>query len=539
MLSKNEKGLVDKMFREQRYTLPLIGIILAVVVFIWVRPESVINYLMIATVFVILVSILFALKNMLFHKAEENNSDNYIKTELENTAKRRLEGVSLSFNKLALSFEQLTEHKESLDSSDMNVVFEELSSHLCRNCNKCKVCWEKHFGESYEATCEMLELARAQGEIFVEDLPEHFIKHCIRTSELIVETNRNLRMAKMKLSWHNRLAESREAVAGQLEEVSRIVKDFSGNLYNTGDIIELQRSKINSKLRSNHVKVQRVMMFERANRGMELHLRAKCKDGRCITTKEAAMLIGLAIGKKFVPREDSRNVIGREYADYVFCEDANFKVLTGVARASKIKGELSGDNFSFLYPDTSDVVMMLSDGMGTGADASKESELVIELLEEFLEAGFREEPAVKLINSVLVLKSEHAMFSTVDLCVINLCAATCEFVKVGAATTFIKRKDWVETISSTTMPAGMLNRVDFERKSKKLYDGDYVIMVSDGVLDCVQEEDKEAFLQKVIMDIDIQSPQEIANIILSAALKQQGYVPMDDMTVLVTGIWKK
>ena len=183
--------------------------------------------------------------------------------------------------------------------------------------------------------------------------------------------------------------------------------------------------------------------------------------------------------------------------------------------------------------------MMLSDGMGTGADASKESEMVIELLEQFLEAGFQEEPAVKLINSVLVLKSEHTLFSTVDLCVINLCAGTCEFVKVGAATTFIKRNNWVETISSTTMPAGMINRIELERKCKKLYDGDFVIMVSDGVLDCIKEEDKEEFLQKVIMNIASKSPQEVANAILTAALMQQSYEPVDDMTVLVCGLWEK
>ncbi|WP_066712564.1 SpoIIE family protein phosphatase [Clostridium sp. Marseille-P299] len=498
-----------------------------------------INTMLGVTIFIVLVCVVTIIQNLIRKGGATFSSGNYVKEELENTARKRLEGLSGSFNKLALSFEQLTDPKSTLDGEDMNLVFEGISGHLCGNCSKCRMCWEKHFEESYNATCILLDKAKEQGMVTLKDLPEHFLKHCINSEGFVTETNRNLMLAKMKLSWHNRLAESREAVAGQLEEVARIVKEFSNDICSTGEIIELQKRKINTKLRSHRVKVQRVMMFERENRGMELHIRAKCKDGRCITTKEAAMLVGLALNKKFVPREDSRNVIGKDYADYVFCEDANFKVLTGVARASKVKGELSGDNFSFLYPDSSDVVMMLSDGMGTGEEASRESEMVIELLEEFLEAGFQEEPAVKLINSVLVLKSEHTMFSTVDLCVINLCAGTCEFVKVGAATTFIKRSNWVETISSTTMPAGMLNRIEFERKCKKLYDGDFVIMVSDGVLDCIDEEEKEEFLQKVIMNITCKSPQEIANAILTAALMQHSYEPVDDMTVLVSGIWEK
>lgn len=501
--------------------------------------KSMLINLLVATVFVILLCVVTMFKNLLQSKWMNENNDVYIKEELENIARKRLEGMSGSLNKLALSFEQLTDPKKMLDDQDMGIVFEGISSNLCVDCNKCRVCWEKHFQESYAATCELLEQAREQGSVEVEDLPPYFIKHCIHTGEFVVETNRNLSLARLKLSWHNRLAESREAVAGQLEEVARIVKDFSYNICSTGEIIELQKKKVSVKLRSHHVKVQRVMMFERENRGTELHLRARCNDGRCITTKEAAMIIGHALNKRFIPREDSRNVIGRDFADYVFCEDANFKVLTGVARASKVKGELSGDNFSFLYPDSMDVVMMLADGMGSGEAAAKESEMVIELLEEFLEAGFREEPAVKLINSVLVLRSEHTMFSTVDLCVINLCAGTCDFVKVGAATTFIKRRDFVETISSTTMPVGMVNQIELEKKTKKLYDGDFVIMVSDGVLDCIMDEEKEAFLQKVIKEIEYQNPQEIANAILTAALMQHAYEPVDDMTVLVSGIWKK
>ena len=58
-------------------------------------------------------------------------------------------------------------------------------------------------------------------------------------------------------------------------------------------------------------------------------------------------------------------------------------------------------------------------------------------------------------------------------------------------------------------------------------------------MDCIKEEDKEEFLQKVIMNIASKSPQEVANAILTAALMQQSYEPVDDMTVLVCGLWEK
>ena len=110
----------------------------------------------------------------------------------------------------------------------------------------------------------------------------------------------------------------------------------------------------------------------------------------------------------------------------------------------------------------------MSDGMGSGIDAAKESGMVVELLEQFLESGFSDETAAKLVNSALVLKRKDDMFSTVDLCTIDLYTGMCRFLKAGAATTFIKRDQWVEAISSTSMALGMVDQVDFETASRKL-----------------------------------------------------------------------
>lgn len=527
------------MKNERRYLLPVAGVCVALVTFFSVDPDRVVSYLLFASILLVLVGFSAVVIGFLQGKGSVDNGEEYVKHELKHTAKMKLEGISNSFLKLASSFNYLSEVKEALDIEDMGGVLEEVSENLCRNCNKCTFCWDKRFAQSYEAVNQLLQTGRMNGAVTYEDMPDIMREYCIQVPGFIEETNRNLALAKLKLTWHNRMAESREAVAGQLKEIARIVEDFSGNLCDTGEIIEVKKRIVNKKLRHHRVRTQRVLMFERESRGMEVHITARCMKGRCITTKEMANLVGQALGKRLIPRDDSKNVVGNTYADYVFCEDANYKVLTGVARASKNKGEVNGDNFSFLYPDSQDVVMMLSDGMGTGEKAFEESNMVIELLEQFLEAGFREEPAIRLINSVLVLKSEQSMFSTVDVCLLNLCAGTCDFVKIGAATTFIKRDRYVEAISSNSIPAGVLNSVDYTKTSKKLYDGDYVIMVSDGVLDCVTEEDKESYLKKVIMSITYKTPQELANAILSAMLEKHGYEPADDMTVLVTGVWRK
>ena len=53
-------------------------------------------------------------------------------------------------------------------------------------------------------------------------------------------------------------------------------------------------------------------------------------------------------------------------------------------------------------------------GISGGADASRESRRLIELLERFLEAGVGKDTALKLINSTEVY--ERKGYSTLDVC---------------------------------------------------------------------------------------------------------------------------
>ena len=195
--------------------------------------------------------------------------------------------------------------------------------------------------------------------------------------------------------------------------------------------------------------------------------------------------------------------------------------------------------FSFLHKEEGQFLASLSDGMGTGLNAYQESEKVVDLLEQFLEAGFSQETAVKMINSALVLRDQGKTFSTIDISSIDLYSGVCEFLKIGAATSFIRRGNWVEAITSTSLPAGIFQQTDFEKTCRKLYDGDMVIMVTDGVLDVLPAEHQESLMKDIILEHQTNNPKELADYILSRVRQYKSGRFCDDMTVLVVGIWKR
>ena len=68
----------------------------------------------------------------------------------------------------------------------------------------------------------------------------------------------------------------------------------------------------------------------------------------------------------------------------------------------------------------------------------------------------------------------------------------------------------MEAISSESLAAGLMQQVDFETSSRKLYHGDYLIMMTDGVLDALPPEREEETMKEIIMDIHEETPREMS-----------------------------
>lgn len=467
------------------------------------------------------------------------HEEDVVQGKVKETVQNRLNDFADSFKTLSKTFYGISETKGSLSKSDVNYIFDELSDKLCKSCKNCNACWKNNFYDTYKAAFTILGAAERRGEVRKEDVPAQFARKCLKLNEFLTETNRSLEMAKINLNWHNRLAQSREAIAGQLGEVATIIEDFSVNLYDGINIEDGIEETVKEHMKQYHMDVQTVTILEKRNKRQEYYLMARTRNGRCVTMREAATYLGQVVGKRVRPIEGSKNIVSKDYNMCVFVEDVNFKTLTGVARIPQSNETISGDNYSIIQLNNGELVMTLSDGMGTGEQACEESQSVVELLEQFMEAGFKEESAIKLINSILVLRADQQTCSTIDMSIIDLFTGMCDFIKVGAAATFIKRGNEVEAITSTSLPVGVLNEVDIQGVSKKLYDGDMIIMVTDGVLDCMKGKEKEKAFSELIEKMETENPQEIAEELLENAKEQNDYIASDDMTIIVAGLWKK
>jgi len=444
-----------------------------------------------------------------------------------------------SYQELARVFSAYVEQRESTEPEEQVQVGREVSVSVCAECPKYSMCWEERKEECRYAFDAMAEEIGKNGILEPECLPEYVLDHCILSKRLVEDWNRIASVKRLKKTAFRQMMEGKEALVHQLQETAQCFFRLSEEENRCGTFSKEKEKEWRSRLKPYHLRVGEVIVRERPGKGREWEMALRSDGRRGVTVRLVEQLLGEWLGIPVKEVLYHSRVITEEEQRLVFQEEPTYCVRTGAACTIKKEQNISGDSFSFFYEEEGEISMILSDGMGSGEMAAKESEEILDLLERMLSAGFREETAIHLINSVLALRAEQQSFATLDISRVNLYSGVCKFIKIGGAATYIKRGNWLECVSARTLPIGMVQHTDYDSVVKKLYDGDVIIMVSDGVLEAVPETERERFLLNALGEDTEQKPQVMAGRILNASLMVQNYEPKDDMTVLVCGIYRQ
>lgn len=345
--------------------------------------------------------------------------------------------------------------------------------------------------------------------------------------------------------WQRKLQENQGLLAEHLKEMAHIMAKIAKETCRCRPMGERRFKQMSRLLRESGIQLKNFFEMEHEDGHWEISLtmrnlgekRIRAGESEHISTEDVADFISVAMNTRLCPSKNSPMYLTKEYNTYYFLEEPPYHLLTGFAKAVKEGEKMSGDNYSFYEADTGKLVVILSDGMGSGEMANRDSGRVIEMMERLLEAGFAKESAVQMINGALAAAGQEQNMSTLDICSMDLYSGECEFVKVGAACTYIKRGHLVDRLSAQNLPLGVFQQIEPEMMSRTLQNGDYVIMLSDGVLDALSQGLGEEILPEIIGRMEYTNPNEMANQILAYCIKQSKGQIRDDMTVLVTGIW--
>ncbi|HIZ07572.1 MAG TPA: SpoIIE family protein phosphatase [Candidatus Eubacterium avistercoris] len=450
---------------------------------------------------------------------------------------RKLEGYAESFEKLSRTFDRMNRYKEDFSAEELSRMQTEVTGRVCIACGQSAICWASEDPPMYQVLYRFLQTLQKGQDI--EENTKELEEHCPYYGEMVEQILQIFEKAKLNMAWYNRLQENREVIAQQLNAMAYIMEDCARENKDISRQEGKMLATVKYSLKEAGVLIENLKILEKSSGKKEILLQGRSRSSRCLSVRELAKLISHTAGIRYVSDRENRALVGQESVLYRFLEDSRYSVYYGIARMMKEGEQLSGDNFSFLPLDNGKFVMSLSDGMGCGVQACRESEMVIDLLEKFLEAGFHPETAIRMMNSAMVTHGENNLFSTVDVMQADLDTGQCEFYKIGASATFIKRGSQIECITGDDPPVGVFSKMDIHTIRRKLENGDFVIMVSDGVLDHLHVKDAREAMTDILRSLDTKNPDQMAKQILERILLFTGGQAKDDMTVLTAGIWEK
>ena len=443
-----------------------------------------------------------------------------------------------SLKHLAKTFLSLERYKGTLSKDELDEMYQRITGRVCAECENREECLGEKQVYTHQMLYEILGAVEDYGAELNVELKRKLKKQCLMAPRFLRESLEAYESAKQVLFWNWKMVQSRAGYASSMDQFADVIQHTAREL--DAGIFEDEHleKKMKSKLKKAGIRMLSAVFYMTPQGKYEIHLTVKAEKGCLVATREVASIVSKCIDKTMILRQGERPIMSEEYSTVACVECARYQTLQGVAKIGKGCQTVSGDTFLMKDLPGGKKGIALSDGMGSGEEAFRESAMVVELLEELLEAGFPVKTAIQMMNTALVVGREEVKFSTIDVAIFDLYEGSCEFVKAGASTTFIKRGEVVERICSTTLPIGVVQDLELAAERRTLQSGDYIIMVTDGVMDALPVGEQESCLSTFIQESRIVNPKELAHHIMGRVLECSGEVPIDDMTVLVVGLWK-
>lgn len=442
----------------------------------------------------------------------------------------QVQNYSMAMSGLAKSIERMVQPAILPKFQDSTALGMELRHRICVPCEQYSLC----FGEGGEMSLVMEELLHAakKGSVWEEELQKKIYTQCQRAEVLIREAESAFEKLELNESWYRRLCENREMIAGQIDAMAQVMGDCMEEEQLCDDKENWRLLQIKYHLRERGVKVSNLHCYRKKNGACRLSMDLATRRGNCVLLRDVLEELNHCGSEVLVSIEKNRTIVGREKENYTFVTKPKLVCDYGVAKMIQEGQEVSGDSFRAGQCVPGHFVMALSDGMGSGSEANRESEMVVDLLFQFARSGFAMDVTLRLMNAAMIFGADRERFSTLDVCLVDEYTGIVDFYKVGAHVSYIKHKKSVEVVSTQSLPMGAAGLGEQVPQRGYLEPGDCLVMLSDGVLEYLHVEDPVEMLRSMIDDMEFCDGAIFSRKLMERIFLFTGGRLQDDMTIL-------
>ncbi len=460
---------------------------------------------------------------------EVNQTEEYPK-EVQRVVGERLKTVSAALGRVSKSCSKayqaaMPDNREE----EKREIFDSITEISCKNCGNIERCWQKNCVSTYQAVYSAIGQWLEKGEVSKNELNDSFLANCTHSAEIVASAKGYVEMFKEERVWRERIKSVKLLAMQQLSDAGKVIEGLMEEVTQNMNIDRELSTKIYKGLTGNMVKSAIAVYI---NERLEIYIVLKSCHNCNACVENIIPRLREMLNSDFVNINESC-VIEDKQCILHLAEQPKLSLNIYSAGVQKDGSPVSGDSYTYLQIERGKYLLALADGMGSGRAARDESAASIEMYEDFAAAGFNRETILEAINSVLLLDEGRECFSTLDICTVDLYKEEAEFIKIGAVSTIIAKGTSVEVLRSSSLPVGILGKVDREVFNRSVAKGDVIIMMTDGVIDsrggAVRS---EKWLLEIIKNRKNNNPKHIVNSILEKAAENCCGNIRDDMTVM-------
>jgi len=443
-------------------------------------------------------------------------------------AAAKLEKAALAFREIYESMRNTFEN--SVLDGNIGKVFDAAADEVCRKCRLKLECWHMNYTDTANAMNDATPIMLERGKLIKEDFPSHFADRCVRLDQFVEAVNEKLGSQLNVRQQRERLLENQSVLYSQYEEIATVLKSVARELSAEMRGSPALSNKLQRYLKSINIDAK-TSVFRDSRGRLHVEIRSP-RLPELAKDPESLDKLSAVLGVRLCENIAEKRANGR----MVLMEAEPYAASVGIASARKKGESVSGDSATYFKSDEGILYVILSDGCGTGEGASRESVNALKLLERFLRAGIEPETALKILNSVMLVRnSDGPLFMTVDLLSVDLFSGEAKIYKYGAAPSYLKRGEEVRRYTGEALAAGLcLDGVSSaDCTSLLMQEGDCIIIASDGVANPLDDE----WLRSSAAAYSGGCARELSLKLLEEAIEKYGQD--DDMTVIAVLLQKR
>ncbi len=442
----------------------------------------------------------------------------------------------------------------------------DVRARACSGCASYDTCWKELFFRTYRDIVDALAMAELYEKVDAAGLPKSLGSRCSRRDALAEAASRVGRPttaagigsgsgsgwgvgAGAALSAEPSFSVPLEVAAAMLSlqtaGVARALARAAMRAESTLVSDEDAEQEVRGRLKRAGIEASCVSVSHTGNEGLEVQVvRASCgRSDECVRT--LAPVVSGAVGRAMSVWDRQCSLEAPQDA-FTECtvrlsSACQFVLETESLSAPGLEDDANGDSHLLVSLEDGKLAILISDGMGVGDAAAKQSRAAVSALARLLAAGLDVAFAVENVNALMSLQPNSGPFATLDIALIDLHTGESEMIKAGAPPTYIRRGSRVTALGSPSAPAGVVIPAHTAAFHTVLEEGDIIVLATDGVTEGKSDlADVDAELARVIQQAPGGCASSVAQAVMNwartgtAIRGGSGSKPIrDDMTVLV------